>query len=69
MVILKVRSYTADAVFTMLMIFSRTASVEANDAVYVQSVAIPIKATLPSVGQPAVDPIVARRLPFPIRPL
>ena len=59
--ILNVFSYTPDAEFTTLIIFSLVVSVELNDAVYVQSVATPIKATFLVVGHPSVLPMVDRR--------
>ncbi len=68
--ILNVLSYSCEAKLIVEMICDLMADVELNLAVYVQSVAMPIKATFLVVGQPAVDPFVeARFTPAPFPPV
>lgn len=59
---LKVLSYNWEAVLTWLIILVLTAVSFAKSAVYVQSVAIPIRATFLDVGQPWVEPMVEAKL-------
>ncbi len=59
---LKVLSYSCEAVLTIWMMLDVTLALAANWAVYVQSVAMPTSATLRADGQPVGLPMVDDRL-------